>query len=316
MPDSQALSFPEELLVVGGAVSLGLFDLLAQREYTFAELAEELKADRRALDALVFALDGYGYLEYSEKISLTESARELFFDTESDRYTGFAFMHVYNRIPYWLELPDTVRSGLPPARPKGPDRLKIFMNAMRYNARGVDQTVAEACLAGLEPPVRLLDLGGGPLNYAIPFAEQGALVTVLDTPAVVELMRPQVPEGLEIDLVPGDFIAELPAGPFDVIYLGNISHIYGPDDNLALFQRCRRSLRPGGRLAIFDFVRGMSSRAPFMAINMLMSTAEGGVWTSGQYSQWLDEAGFEGQQMHHIQERQLIIAHKKPLSTG
>lgn len=316
MPNPEALSFPDELLVVGGAVRLGLFDILEQRGCTLAELADELKADRRALDALVFALDGYGYLEYSERIRLTESAREMFYSPERDRYTGFSFMHVYNRIHYWLELPDTVRSGTPPVRPKGPECLKIFMDAMRHNARSVASTVAQSCLEGLEPPVHLLDVGGGPLNYACVFAEQGAEVTVLDTLAVVELMRPRIPDGLKINMVPGDFNAELPAGPFDLIYLGNISHIYGPEDNLALFRRCHQSLKPGGRLAVFDFVRGLSLRAPYMAINMLMSTAGGGVWTATQYSEWLDEAGFDGPQIHHIQERQLIIAHKEPRGVG
>lgn len=311
MPNPDALELPDELLVVGGAVRLGLFDALKNRELSLADLAAELKADQRALDALVYALEGYGYLHYGDNIRLTEDAREVLYDTESARYTGFSFMHVYNRIQKWLQIPETVRSGSPPRREKGTKHLSSFMESMRIYAREIAPKVVRASLEGMTLPISMLDVGGGPLNYAAVFAREGAETTVLDTPEVVEFMRPQIPEDLPIKMVPGDFNQGLPDGPFHLVFLGNISHIYGREENKKLIARCGRVLRPGGRLAILDFVRGMSARAPYMAINMLMSTQSGGVWTRDEYLEWLASAGFGTPEIINIDERQLIVAHKK-----
>ena len=86
----------------------------------------------------------------------------------------------------------------------------------------------------------------------------------------------------------------LPEGPFDAIYYGNTSHMYGPDENRVLFSRMRRSLVPGGLLAIREFVRGMSDDAALFAVNMLVLTAGGGTYTAEEYEEWLVGAGFEG----------------------
>ena len=86
----------------------------------------------------------------------------------------------------------------------------------------------------------------------------------------------------------------LPEGPFDAIYYGNTSHMYGPEDNRELFARMRLSLRPGGLLAIREFVRGMSEDAALFAVNMLVLTAGGGTYTREEYEEWLTGAGYEG----------------------
>lgn len=310
MPNPEALELPDELLVVGGAVRLGLFDILAKRELALKDLALELKADLRALDMLVFALEGYGYVHYGDKIRLTDEAREMFYDSDSIRYTGFTFMHVYNRVQNWLHIPETVRSGSPPPREHSVKKLGSFMESLQVYAREVAPKVVRACLKGVKLPIRMLDVGGGPLNYAPAFAREGAEVTVLDTPEVVEFMRPRVPEGLPIRMVPGDFNEGLPEGPFGLVFLSNISHIYGRDENEKLIARSGRALAPGGRLVISDYVRGISAHAPYMAVNMLMSTRTGGVWTQDEYSEWLAAAGFSVPEIINIDQRQLIIAHK------
>jgi hypothetical protein len=58
-----------------------------------------------------------------------------------------------------------------------------------------------------------------------------------------------------ISAVGGDFNEGLPEGPFDAAYLGSVSHIYGPKENLTLIKRVAESLYPNGLIAIRDFVR-------------------------------------------------------------
>lgn len=101
---------------------------------------------------------------------------------------------------------------------------------------------------------------------------------------------------------------ELPPGPFDLVYLGNVCHIFDDETNRKIFSSARGVLKPRGRIAIQDFVRGVSPRASVFAVNMLINTPSGGVWTMDQYSNWLASAGFFEIALKDYGEKQLILA--------
>lgn len=310
LPNRDQLVFPDELLLAGAAVRCGLIEALRAGPRPVAEVAQVIEADHRALERLIEALVQLGYLELKNSVvALAPEARRMLFEPESEDYTGFAFMHAYSRLGSWLALPEVIRTGKPPRKERSPEKIRYFMDAMREHARPVADAVVDLCLEGLSPPLRLLDLGGGPLNYAVPFARRGVAVTVQDMPEVVALMAPLVPPGLEIKLVGRDFREELAPGPFEVAFLGNITHIYGPDENRDLFSGVAEVLTPGGRIAILDYVRGVSTRAAYMGVNMLVSSASGGVWRADEYTAWLEAAGFGPPRIRSIEERQVLVAH-------
>ena len=312
MPNPDALRLPEELLLAGAGVKSGFFEVLRSGPKPLHRVAAEIGADSAALGRYAEALGHLGYVELNDGVvRLTATAREMLFDPESANYIGYAFMHAYVRLKTWLNLPEVLKTGTPPPKEHSPERLRYFMDAMREHARPVAAAVVALCLEDLSPPLRLLDLGGGPLNYAVPFARRGVAVTVQDMPGVVELMRPLVPPSLEIKMVAGDFNHSLAPGPYELAFLGNITHIYGPAENRALFARVARELVPGGRIAILDYVRGLSGRAPYMGVNMLVSSASGGVWTVDEYAAWLASAGFGGPVVKNIDDRQLLLAHRE-----
>ncbi|MDQ3378227.1 MAG: class I SAM-dependent methyltransferase, partial [Actinomycetota bacterium] len=138
---------------------------------------------------------------------------------------------------------------------------------------------------------RILDVGGGPGTNAEAFAAGGARVTVFDRPEVVELMRETL-SASGIWTEAGDMNEGLPEGPFDAVYFGNTSHMYGPEENRVLFARMRRSLAPGGLLVVREFVRGLGEDAALFAANMLVLTPRGGTYTAEEYERWLLEAGY------------------------
>ncbi|HZY56570.1 MAG TPA: methyltransferase, partial [Rubrobacteraceae bacterium] len=102
----------------------------------------------------------------------------------------------------------------------------------------------------------------------------GRRVTVFDLPEVVELMKERL-SAARISAVGGDLNEGLPEGPFDAAYLGSVSHIYRPEENLALIERVAGSLSPGGLIAIRDFLRGLSRGAALFAVNKLINTESG-----------------------------------------
>ena len=300
---------PQELLVVGAALKAGIFDILRGKPATIEELVNEFSMDRRAIWTVMEALISLGYIiKDREMLQLAPETIDLFFNEDSENYMGYSLIHTFNVIKAWTNLPEIIKNGQPPTRER--DRLdtKGFMAAMKLSAKEIAEELTAACLAGLGAEPSVLDLGGGPLNYARPFAAAGAMVTVQDTPEVCAIMEPTLVTGERIKFVPGDFTETVYSGQFDLAFLGNICHIYGEEENILLFKRVHNSLKRGGRIAILDFVRGVSPRADLFAVNMLANTKTGGTWTLQQYTDWLKIAGFQQAEMIDMAGRQIITA--------
>ncbi|AEF92912.1 O-methyltransferase family 2 [Desulfotomaculum nigrificans CO-1-SRB] len=311
MPNLKNPVAPQELLAVAAALKVGIFDALYQKPATIDELARDLSLDRRALWTVKEALVDLGYLTESDVLKLTPESIDLFYNEESENYLGYAIIHTFNVIKSWTGLPEVLKSGHPLPRERDKQDIKGFMAAMKRSAKEVVTELVQICLAGLPREPKVLDIGGGPLNFARPFARAGAVVTVQDVPEVCSVMEKTLLPGEKIKFVPGDFTKGIVAGDFDLIFLGNICHIYGPKENKILFKRVFDSLVKGGRIAILDFVRGISPRAALFGINMLVNTETGGTWTMDEYTSWLKEAGFCDIGLHNLSVRQIITASKE-----
>ncbi len=293
MPGESLLNIPQELLILGAAVETGMIKTLNEKAMEDWELALKLGANTRAVWVMCEALSALGYLQRWEgKWQLSDAAKDMLYNPDAPNYTGFSFMHKYYMIASWLTLPQVIRTGTPKPKEKRPEKLEYYMAAMSNSARKSAGEVASYCLKGMTGEPEVIDIGGGPLTYARAFVARGARVTVFDLPEVVEYASKQLGESENINLVAGDFNEWLPAGPFDLAFLGNVCHIYGERENKLLFKRVASILKPGGKVAIVDYVRGKSPEAAIFAVNMLVNTASGGTWTFDQYKGWLKCAGF------------------------
>lgn len=312
MPNVESFQLQQEFLIVGAAVQTGMFDAIKNNPQTLEELSVSTGSDRRALWTVTEALVALGYLEYEDKkIKLTGEAYSILYDQNSDSYTGCSFMHTYNLISTWLHLPEVLKTGRPAPRKKSPGQSKDFITAMSHHAKKSAPEIVEVCLKGLPQSPRVLDVGGGPLTYAIAFAQKGAIVTVLDLPEVIDMMMSELDPNLPISMAKGDFTIGLPKGPFDLIYLGNVCHIYGEKENSKLFTDASSELEVGGRLVINDMIRGTGAWPSLFAVNMLVNTNSGGTWTYEQYKSWLQDAGFSVSPHEEVGGRQLITATKQ-----
>lgn len=309
MPNTASFQLPQEFLIVGAAVQTGLFEELKNAPCTLEELAMKTKIDQRALWTVVEALVVLEYLEYDDnKVKLSEEADNILFKPSHERYTGFSFMHAYNLMKAWIQLPEVMFSGKPVSKKDAPRHTKDFIRAMSHHARQSALQIADYCLKDLPAGSRVLDVGGGPLTYAIAFAGKGAVVTILDLPEVIDMMQPELDKNLPVKLVKGDFTIGLPAGPYDLVYLGNVCHIYGERENRRLFIDAAKELTPGGRIVINDIIRGTGVMPAIFAVNMLINTPSGGTWTFEQYQSWLNAAGFSAISWEEVAGRQLIKA--------
>lgn len=216
MPDEKIMTLPHELLILGAAVKTGIIEALRQKT-TCAGLTEELNLNPRAVWIVLEALADLGYVTKQEDVvTLSEETRKMIYDPEAPNYIGFAFMHRYNLIQSWVHLPEVLISGQLASRDQDPENTRYFMEGMRHGAGNSAPAIADFLLTGTVDGVRVLDIGGGPLIYSSAFAAQGANVTVLDLPPVVQLMQGKA-EKAGIAMLPGDFNQGLP--PAHLIWL-------------------------------------------------------------------------------------------------
>src|SRR5918995_176038 len=238
-------------IVLGIALRDGLLDEVALEPRSADEVARRLAFDPRATYVLLSAL---GELEILEEVGgrflVREEHRGPLLEPGHPDYAGGSVVHRSELIGSWGRIGEILRTGEPVEDRTSSDfgGTTTFIQSMRRGARAGAKGVAEAVLSRLPDGASILDVGGGPGTNAEAFTRSGAMVTVFDRPEVIELMQKQLrADGIET--AAGDMNEALPEGPFDAIYYGNTSHMYGPAENRVLFSRMRGSLVPEGWLA-------------------------------------------------------------------
>jgi SAM-dependent methyltransferase len=301
----------QELSLVAASVKTGIFTALYREPIGAADLARSLALDIRAVRIVLEALAELGYVaEATGLYSLTKVAVERFGDPLARGYLGWAVLHSSRLVERWLTLPQVLETGLPVPGDRFSETIEGFIRAMDVYAGATSMEVADACLTRAPEAKTVLDIGGATGTVSKVMSDRGLSATLFDIPEAIEVIRAETEQSYPtIDLVGGDFNEALPQGPYDIAFLGNVTHIYGPEKNQALFKRVADNLSPGGLIAILDFVRGRSVSAAFFGINMLVNSSGGGTWTKVQYIDWLTDAGFKNIEIVDIEARdqQLIM---------
>lgn len=294
----------EWALAAATAHQLGLLDALAEAPATAEHIARQRGLSPRGARILLGVLDEMGLVEEDAQggFDLTGPGRAGFVDRDSGRFQGDALRQWTESIRTWAnELPDAVRRGGPATAPEAagtagtadPEALGRFMAAMNNKPAAQVEAVVDTCLARAPRARSMLDLGGGPGTFARAFARRGLAATLFDRPAVIRYVADAfgLADEPNLRLETGDFVAAPPPGQWDVVLLANITHIYGAQTNARLLRDVAGGVRPGGILAVLDFVRGQSEFAPLFAITMLLNTEQGDTYTRDQYRHWLQDAG-------------------------
>ncbi|MGB3387162.1 MAG: methyltransferase [Pseudaminobacter sp.] len=197
-----------------------------------------------------------------------------------------------NRPTTWD--PDTQSSIFDGADPK---MLAYFWEAMHSLSTMSARKLGEA--VDFSRFRRLLDIGGGSGAYNVELCKQyGELrATVFELPHVAEIAAGKIVEaGLadRVDAVGGSFFDSLPDG-YDVHLLSMVLHDWDEAKNRALLSRSFAALPSGGAVVITELLVNDEKTGPapaaLMSLNMLVET-EGRNYTPGEYSAWLEEAGF------------------------
>lgn len=302
--------------ILGAAAELDCFTtiLIHENQCSAWLVAKKLEADPWGVEVLLDALTATGFL------SKKGSGAQAMYSVPDEYHFLLDSRHPETCIPMlrhmaggqrtWSRLTWTVKDGKPQERQTSilgaeEDRVSFILGMNSVAMPLVGPTTASLKEAGIlsfsEPNPRILDVGGASGTYARAMLEAHphASVTIFDLPLAIGQARKKFTgSDLEkrIDFVEGDFMEEaLPKG-YDLAWLSAIIHAFGREECVHIYKNIHNALNPGATLAIRDYFMDADRTSPpdgaLFAINMIVNTATGRVYTFDEARLDLEQAGF------------------------
>ena len=289
------------------AIELDVFSLIANGKHTVQAISRAAKTTTRGMTVLLDALVGMQLLTKGELgYELTPDSEMYLVDSSLVSFGRMIRQGGRVALKSWSNLTEVVRTGKPLFSADEKHFEKFFPELVRA-LFPLSYSTALAFCAALPEQERdgikdVLDVAAGSGAWSLPFARfnNEAVVTAIDFPQVLEVTR-EYAERLGVAdqyrLKPGNIReTHFGADEFDLVILGNICHSEGERSSKALVKKCYKALRKGGQLLIADVIPNDERTGPLMplmfALNMLLNTTKGGVFTLSQFGGWMRRAGF------------------------
>ena len=284
--------------------SLGVFRALEELPDDARGLASRLELDELGLDVLLVTLRSMGYLrrDRAGRYRNTRVTRRYLVpqgERPLDAWIGGA---AYDNWDHLGQLERVIRGGDPVGLHERPfdDPYWERYEALLTQAGALSAKDVAAAIPA-ERPRRLLDLAGGPGQYAIAMCRRhpGLVADVAELEPAARAGRRLVEEAGMSDRIRyrvGDlFEADLPTG-YDLVTAHSVLHTLPPERCRELVGIARGALRPGGLLAINELERpgdgdpgtvlGSSYGLLFYVLGRTRT------YTAAEMAGWMEDAGF------------------------
>ncbi|MFC1592018.1 methyltransferase [Thermodesulfobacteriota bacterium] len=286
------------------ALKAGLFDLLGERPVSAKKLARELRLSDAALERLLACLGAMGLVEKNGRSYAAAQAAREHLCTKSPTYLGDFFLHGETLREQWSRLRQSLKTNCMAA--PGRSRLKSYPRQLKrflYAMDALGRIKSSAILSAFDAQrfTAMLDIGGGLGTYAAGFvrAHPQLRATVVDLPDVAAQARAYVRrEGLQdrIQVVAAQCAQEaLPAGPYDLVFISNLLHIYDAQDCGRIVRKAVRALKSKGTLLVHDYLFGQGDElgVALFDITMLVGTPAGRCYELDTLKRWMRAAGLK-----------------------
>ncbi len=290
------------------AVELGIFTHINEGQTSVEKISRVLGSNHRAIRIFLDALVGMGVLAKARgAYKLTAESKQFLVRGES-QYLGQFLTGTGIAQDGWQHLTHAVKKGRQISEFAEVGHRTTFFKEL---VKGIFPTsFASGVILGKKLGVgktlkaqKILDLGCGaaPWSIAMAMADQASKVVAVDFPEILEIAQAHVKRfhvNRQFEWRPGDFHeVKFEKGTYDLVILGHILHGEGELPSKKLIKRAHECLKPGGKLLIAEFIANdlkSGPELPFLfAINMLLYTDGGDVFTTKDLKRWLGLCGFK-----------------------
>jgi precorrin-6B methylase 2 len=295
-------------MVLVTAVDLEVFAHIQSGKNTLEQLAQSTKADKRGLEMLLNALVGIGYLNKSGTQYGLEPISAAFLIKGKEPYLGAFAEETKLGWDTWKNLTDAVKTGKPFIQADADTHGREFFPKLVSSIFPVSFQASRVVVQSLDEQQRnsiknILDVAAGSGAWSLAFLQAipDAVATAIDYEEVIPITR-QFAERFgaanRYEYVKGN-LREIDFGKsrYDLVILGHIIHSEGKEWGKKLIEKSSAALKDGGLLLIAEIVPNDDRTGPAIplvfALNMLLHTAEGDVFTMKDYNGWLKDAGFK-----------------------
>ena len=317
-PENQTLPSPALLFdtinayqrtaAIKAGIELDVFTAMADAPATAQMIATHCQSSPRGIRILCDYLTVLGFLAKSrDQYTLTQDS-VVFLNRKSPAYAGETLNFLLaNEIKGAFDhFTDAVRKGGTAQSQDGtvaPEHPVWISFARNMGPLMLPAAIHLADLIGLDQnrPVKVLDISASHGRWGLAFATKNskAQIVALDWSPVLEVARENAcAAGLadRFRTITGSAFDVEFGGDYDVVLVPNFLHHFNAADCVRLLIKVQAALRPGGTVAIVEFVPNADRITPPAAAGfsliMLATTPEGDAYTFAEYSDMLGQAGF------------------------
>jgi ubiquinone/menaquinone biosynthesis C-methylase UbiE len=310
--------------VLFSAYQLGVLDKLSNHTSDLHNLAIDLDLSEKGLTRLLSALCAMGVIIKTTNCYTISADYKKYLDPESANYIGDLIKHEIHLQSRWMQLSESVKTGIPVKKmnkPMMPQDTIRFINAMaNIGQRSAPIMLDKIKFSGDE---HILDVGGGPGKYIEKFCDRYPQIQVTlfdqpDTVAAAKKVLSRHQRFKNMHFISGDFFDDSLGKDYDVIFISNVIHIFGPEELRIIFNKCNKALKLSGRILIKDYFSNKDYTGPefssLFSIHMLLSTDNGRCYSEEELISLLVESHFSFSQIVNLTESSKVIEGIKKLA--
>jgi 2-polyprenyl-3-methyl-5-hydroxy-6-metoxy-1,4-benzoquinol methylase len=308
------------------AIELDLFTTIGDGAETVPAIAAQCKASERGTRILCDYLTIIGFLTKTDgRYQLTLDS-SVFLSTRSPAYFGsvIGFLGSPEVVRYFDDLAGTVRRGsVPKAESTVADENPVwqeFARAMVPMMMPASQAIADILGVAGTFALRVLDIAAGHGMFGIAIAQRNpqAEIVAVDWAGVLQVATENAAKmgvAARHTALAGDaFKVDWGTG-YDLALMTNFLHHFDAATCTALLTKVAASLKPGGRIAVLEFVPNEDRITPpesaTFAMQMLGNTPAGDAYTLNEHTAMLKAAGFGTVISHPLPSPETLVVGTK-----
>jgi 2-polyprenyl-3-methyl-5-hydroxy-6-metoxy-1,4-benzoquinol methylase len=334
---SQAMPTPERLFdtlnayqrtaALRAAIDLDLFTAIAQGADTVPAIAEKCQAAQRGIRILCDFLTISGLLTKSGTRYQSTPDTAFFLSKQSPAYLGSItrFLGSPALVGNFDHLAETIRRGTVAERGntvagEEQELWVDFARAMAPMMVPAAQGIGDILAVEETGPLRILDIAAGHGIFGVTLAQRNprAEVVAVDWPGVLAVAAENAQKagvGDRLRRLSGDAFAVDYGNGYDIALVTNFLHHFDAPTCTTLLRKIGGAMKPGGRLAILEFVpnddRVTPPTAAAFSLVMLAGTPAGDAYTFAELRRMTEDAGFKNVAAHSLPTGQTIVTATK-----